>query len=269
MSDEPAHLPSVRAAFLYDPEGDAAIARYVLRHETVIGAMVRRERLVRLLGMFVSGPLLFVVAFFVLSSMRLIDATWIISVVLTIGFLLIAGSAVAYSGQWNAFMRKLRAASVRRTSLGERTEVEVTPRGIRFSSADSAREFGWKYVDSIERIESFIAIRYSHAINGVAVPLAAFESESDARKFEDGAKALLEASGYDNRTRVRTTLASRSLKCDQCGYQLRGVVEAKCPECGRALNSLALRCLEYLQLPIWQQVFSRRRVRQQFNQRQW
>lgn len=203
------------------------------------------------------------------SRAQMGDASWLLSCIVTVCFLVLTGLWAASSGHWTQYLIRLRNVAGDRGQVGERAEFEATARGVKLGYADAAQEFGWKYIDRVVRVEQFIAFLYAGSTNGIPVPLSAFAHENDALAFEQSARALLEASGYDNRTRVRATLASRSIRCDQCSYELKGVAETQCPECGRPLNVLTLRCLEYLQVPLWKRLLAPRRVTKELSVKPW
>jgi hypothetical protein len=48
----------------------------------------------------------------------------------------------------------------------------------------------------------------------------------------------------DGADELRAFLAGRDVECPQCGYNLRGLRGAACPECGSALSFRMLRNLE-------------------------
>lgn len=94
--------------------------------------------------------------------------------------------------------------------------------------------YAWSAVRDVVCFDGFTALVLFDGRAHV-VPDSAFESEIDREQFVQVCRDRIEAAGGLD-TMTARFLSDRDFNCLQCGYQLRGIGGASCPECGRAVE---------------------------------
>ncbi len=254
---------TLRVEFLNDCAGEAALIRRVLHADPLLGRVRRREALaicVRALVLFL--PIAWVAMAIVFRTLigsrqsameREFSTflTWLTALVWTVLYGLWAvprGRLATFRAALEQHLAELRRAP------SAPTTIEVGARGVRVASGDAASEFGWSYFERVEVIEGFLAFAWHRALGGIAVPLGAFASPGAGEEFRAKAHEWLVASGHDAGSRVRALIGDRSVLCPRCAYQLRGITEARCPECGRDVTTFDIDRVDDLRRPFWKVV---------------
>lgn len=111
----------------------------------------------------------------------------------------------------------------------------VGPDGITLRGVHHDVVQRWSGISSVRELPEVIVFQRRDGA-GYPVPRRLFARKADADAFAARAKAWLEASGHGDERRLREYLAAHDAPCPGCGYNLRGVTAAACPECGRELD---------------------------------
>lgn len=164
-------------------------------------------------------------------------------------FLAVAGAAGMMGAWWIVFQyirvlgpnaTETRIANTLRSEacryhLG-RVRLAVGPAGIDYRSPHHDTVQRWSGIADIQEDPDTVCIRRRDGAAYVA-PRRVFASSGDATAFAAKARGWLEASGHGHGHALRAYLADRDVPCPACGYNLRGITTAACPECGAALDS--------------------------------
>lgn len=249
----------VSVSFLWNQHGYAELARHMLDTEPVVGMVAARERRVNLVTGLIWGPLVVLLVHWLVErrSADLGAFGWILGLLVAVLLLM---AATGRGGPWRKFQTCLRNGSA--GAMGgspQRLTIEVGADGVRVTDEDTSVHRKWSQFERIVRLPSHLAIMYAYevAASGVLVPESAFTTKDDADRFERACERFLQQSGYGEADRVRAELSGNSVSC-LCGHNLRGLREAKCPECGKAFTMITLHALRALREPWWRVVIGRR-----------
>ncbi|MEZ6241489.1 MAG: YcxB family protein [Phycisphaerales bacterium] len=151
---------------------------------------------------------------------------------------LVVAIGVYVSGKLGADVKpKMRAAAISAAIRGIApghigpVRVHCDAEGATWEDAHVTARYPWPAFRSIERLEGFVILT---AFNDrcFLLPDRVFASQDELGRFTEACMAWNAQAGGVDRAMVKL-LASTHLACPACGYGLRGVSEARCPECGR------------------------------------
>ncbi len=140
-------------------------------------------------------------------------------------------------------------------SIEKRARAQIRTPGFRFTfgpqiltitaaHVHKAAEFHqstyqWQMFSSVTQLGGCVTLDQNNAFCYI-IPLRAFASISERQQFIADSNAwLLAAHGGDSQ-RILGHIAATDTKCTSCGYNLRGVADLRCPECGLGLNRYTL-----------------------------
>jgi hypothetical protein len=95
----------------------------------------------------------------------------------------------------------------------------------------------------VERVEGFVLVSVGRG-QLFPIPLRAFASEAEIERFMQTARAFRDMAGLSFDEAVAELLRDRDFACRGCRYNLRGVREARCPECGRGISEEEIEAVE-------------------------
>ncbi len=130
------------------------------------------------------------------------------------------------------------AARERAASLGPghagRVCIRIDDRGAVYEDETVTATYAWPAFREITTVDGY-TIMVAFNERGFIVPDRVFACAAERDGFVDDCRARNEATGGVD-TAVAAFLANRDLNCVGCGYQLRGVRGAACPECGKQIE---------------------------------
>lgn len=112
--------------------------------------------------------------------------------------------------------------------------------GVAAEAPDSRCYYSWRFVSGTEELPVGIGV---HLANGsvIVLPKGQVESCVPAEEFVRQIQAWMAEHGRTDMEAMGSFLSDRDIDCLKCGYNLRGLVGASCPECGETLSLSALR----------------------------
>jgi hypothetical protein len=137
-----------------------------------------------------------------------------------------------------------RAARARIRSPGFRFTLGPRTLAVSAQQVHEAGEFHenytqWQMFSSITELGDCVTLDQNNA-RCYIIPVRVFASPSERQQFvADTNKWMLAAHGGDPQ-RILRHIAGADTKCTSCGYNLRGVADLRCPECGLGLNRYTL-----------------------------
>lgn len=158
------------------------------------------------------------------GSMRL-EAFWSGVVILGGGSVLVA----SYT-HYSQLIRRKRSPELLRAyedCLGAHL-LSIDESGMHHSQQTQRHWFDWDLLEEVVQTPSFVALGLRTG-QAFFVPLTCLESVGGASAFINEIERLrLET----REVRRQRWLATHDGRCEQCGYSLRGLMAAQCPECG-------------------------------------
>jgi hypothetical protein len=98
-------------------------------------------------------------------------------------------------------------------------QIEVTPSGVRSTTAMADSWYAWSLVPEIDHSDDRTYIWIGHALV-ITIPHRAFENEHLREHF------------FESAERFRREYEGTRFDCPKCGYDLRSNARTGCPECG-------------------------------------
>lgn len=251
MPDTSAELPE-RITFMWSTAYNSAWASHFLDNEPDLDAVVKREKIVKLIVAIPTAAAMGLFFYWVIArsqpDMKL--------------FALIAGCLICipyllYSlgtGEWNRFRKDIVATARSQHTQSVSVTVRVSPEGFEWTGDTSKTLLKWNYFDNIVRFENIIGLAFADQFGAFGVPRSAFSNEAQADAWEKHIRTLHAASGYGIAARAQTALDSHDTPCGRCGHKLRGARDPICTECGTAITPARLKMWKWLQHPLWKWV---------------
>lgn len=231
--------------FVWTPAGDAEHGLHVLRAHPNLHAVVRRERLVRVLRALPGAGILAIVFGLVIARSEHPE---------NVRFALLAGALLgipfilysAGSGPWAKFRAAVQQMADGRLPHSQTAEpatidVRVQEDGLRVEQPNVQAIIRWASFEQVLRLPNHLAVVYTGSMQGVFIPLAAFGSDEAAADWESVLRTRIEAPSSPAVLLVRQQHAQAGLRCARCAYDLSGTPSLRCPECGERLTLLAAR----------------------------
>jgi hypothetical protein len=110
--------------------------------------------------------------------------------------------------------------------------IEVSPEAMRWVCHISDARLSWRRIGRVEVKGSTIEVQIGTPEVRYPVPVRAFVSSEDVQMFVQLISKYRDAAEGEIGN-VAAKLRDRSYECPGCGYDLRGIKDAVCPECGR------------------------------------
>jgi len=238
--------------FTHTPTADAAWARGLLGSEPDLMKLATRERLVGALR-GVPGALVLGVTFGGFLVYRHPDVAAIGVIVGVVMALLLLMYAMR-GGRWATYVSELAAVS---STAGPSYDVRaaITDEGIRWEARGTTTIVHWRAISRVVRFRDYVILESVEAGAVYSVPLAAFENAADADAWEREVRDRLDAAGCGETARALAAVEANPVNCGRCGHSLRGLRDARCPECGTGLSELRVQMWSGLQRPVWSAVF--------------
>lgn len=114
------------------------------------------------------------------------------------------------------------------TRLG-RYSVRVTSQGLEHSGPLESRQIRWSGIHSFTVYNGFVFVSLGWEV--LSIPDRACKIVGGAQAFADFGNRRLAEMGVGTSQIIVDYLATHSVKCSQCGYNLRGATKLVCPEC--------------------------------------
>lgn len=119
-------------------------------------------------------------------------------------------------------------------------EVALSPERLVFRGPHHTLEMVWTAVFRILDEPAHVFIQRRDG-SGLIIPKRCLRDADHAREFLALARGLHANAGADIGSRLAVFLADRDVKCDSCGYNLRGTSTGVCPECAADLSPILVR----------------------------
>lgn len=226
------------------------IQYHVALQDAAISAVARREGIRRLFfwGSLMGAAALMVAIVYFNNQGRLVGPSLLplaIAVLGICGFHFVR-SALSHSP---STLKAAHEPYIRKAAMLGLIEGEYTPQTLRLSAeglsqtgAKGAWVRSWSGIRSITNTgRGFILLIHGRA--GYPIPLHAFASREEAYRFFDICKEQIATHQGNIDKAVVDFLVSNDVPCPRCKYELRGLEDSKCPECGLRLNLGMLRTL--------------------------
>ena len=113
--------------------------------------------------------------------------------------------------------------------------VTLTAQGVSVTAPAYAEQRSWPSIAVFSNATDFVTITYNDQ-HGVFIPMRAFASPAAASHFVTTGNSGLWYADQGLPRRVIRWLSSNNLPCPKCKYNLRGITDMRCPECGRTLE---------------------------------
>ncbi len=164
----------------------------------------------------------------------------LISLVIAVGTFALAGPKRVFRKRLAAMTAKHRADAIGPGQVG-RVRITIDDDAAVYEDQVVCASHPWPVFRDISRVEGY-SLMTTFGERVFIIPDRVFDSGAQREAFVEGCRARNEAAGGGG-TMVSAFLADRDLACAGCGYQLRGVRGAECPECGRAIEPPAYAAL--------------------------
>ncbi|MFO0830705.1 MAG: hypothetical protein U0637_02565 [Phycisphaerales bacterium] len=113
--------------------------------------------------------------------------------------------------------------------------VRLSPEGFGLETSDSTTFNRWRLYEGVEVTGRFVL--FPMADNRVHVlPVRAAGGPAAAAELAERCRGWIRADGGGEQRSVVAYLARHDTACPGCGYQLRNLPRAQCPECGTVLG---------------------------------
>lgn len=114
----------------------------------------------------------------------------------------------------------------------------VDSSGVRFVADHEQTTRAWSGVHRVRAFGGFVIFHTFGPSEGlVALPKRLIGDEQGVESFMGICNQWMLAGHGGERAFIRETLAAiRSVPCDRCGYNLHGLTQESCPECGAAIT---------------------------------
>jgi hypothetical protein len=132
------------------------------------------------------------------------------------------------------WIEQVMQSSLTATRLG-RYSVRVTSQGVEHSGPLESRQIRWPGIHSFTVYNGFVFVSLGWEV--LSIPGRACEIVGGAQAFADFGNRRLAEMGVGVSRTIVDYLATHSVKCRQCGYNLRGATKLVCPECARPIGS--------------------------------
>jgi hypothetical protein len=146
---------------------------------------------------------------------------------------------IAFGVSQMDYVSKLKKQSlerIRRADLSDHVgavSVRGDESGVVIVAPKRELRLSWAMVVAHD-IGEYVLLSHGGA-DGTFIPKAAFGSPAEAAEFVPLAMGWWRAAQMPPAERLARYLIDRDVACVGCGYNLRGVRDVRCPECGRAL----------------------------------
>lgn len=248
MSEPVDNLPKP-VKFLYAGESYIAWAKHWLETEPDLTRVARRERLMMFLRHLAGAGALGFFCFLAVmqnSQPDLKRFAYVAAILIVIPFLLYA----LQGGAWCKYRKSIRKIAAQRESPGTYVTVSVTREGIQWKTDAESTLYRWKRFDEVTHFDGYVGLVPAEQFGFVAVPTSAFDSDEEARQWEERVRQLHDESGYGVASRVKALVHTRRVRCGRCGHSLAGLRDPVCPECGVQVTPKRLKMWYALQYPI-------------------
>lgn len=248
MPDTTAELPE-SITFMWSTASNNAWASHFLDNEPDLDAVVKREKIVKLIVTVPTAAILGGFFYWIIvksqPDMRL--------------FAVIAGCLISlpymlYSlgtGAWNRFRKDILAAARAKPSQPISLTVRVNAEGFEWADDTSKTLLKWNSFEDIVRFENNISLVFADRFGAFVIPRSAFNNDAHADTWEQHVRTLHDASGHGIAARVRAALDSDNTPCGRCGHTLRGARDPICTECGTAITPARLKMWRTRRYPLW------------------
>lgn len=118
--------------------------------------------------------------------------------------------------------------------------VTITPDQVSYGIDDSTHIYKWSRVEDLVEMPGCFVIEFQELEFVIVVPDRVFGSEAERTRFRDCAREFHRRSGFDNLQRIKKLVAESKLSCYVCGYDIAGIGNNECPECGTRLRLFVL-----------------------------
>lgn len=217
--------------------GDAALARHVLDTERNLQRAARRERKFFLLKSFAFFSVLGIMPAVVIASAEpnLLWSTPIISIGIPALLLL----TVKPNGRAHDLLNKIRTMTQFAHGPTAIT-VRLHPDGIWYETASHTVLNRWRVFEKVVHLPDHLAIVHVAGYTGMVIPRTAFKDQQHIDLWTVEVERYLDAAGHSEAKRVAAYIEREPINCKDCGHDLRGLRNPRCPECGRRITLLTL-----------------------------
>jgi hypothetical protein len=119
------------------------------------------------------------------------------------------------------------------SSVTGQATLSVSQDGIEIQSEELAMRVSWRSIVPM-RLGTYLAFA-SRGVFVALVPQRAFASPNNAEAFSNKVLAMYEATRIPEE-RIMRLFAHNDILCHKCSYNLRGIREPTCPECGSSVE---------------------------------
>jgi hypothetical protein len=155
-----------------------------------------------------------------------------------IGGVLLVGLILTYLGRLDTYLKPIRLAALREVAAADYSAYVGPVRlafdeiGVRMATSSSEHRVAWREIEGIAILDETVTFTVSGS--GWIVPVRVLEQR--ATEYLAEARSCWELASLSEAQRISRYMAEQELKCPRCGYNLRGLVSARCPECGNELT---------------------------------
>lgn len=127
--------------------------------------------------------------------------------------------------------------------LGQSTRVTVEGEGVRSKNTYGESLVCWRAISDCHASPAGVCI-HTGRLDGMCIPACAFADPAEMEAMVACVRERRLAAGGDADAVAARVLASHDVSCAGCGYQMRGLGMARCPECGMKVDVELLLRLE-------------------------
>jgi len=242
-------------AYTPTPDGWAAYLSGELAAEPAIGRAERRLFAAALLRAFLTLPLWLAVCWGFLAATNPDNTKF--SLLLGILIWVLCAIPIVQRGRGQMSLSHHRRRFSRQANPADEQvaarqyKVTVSETGVTIVEPHRSAGLSWPLFTRVIARPGCVVLERDDLWSSVVIPTIQFDSPVDAAAFALEAATLHDASGAGEQAQLSERLAKFDLACTDCGYPLRGLAEPRCPECGRMITAMTLRCMDVLQTPFW------------------
>lgn len=107
--------------------------------------------------------------------------------------------------------------------------------GVRSIMNNANTFYQWEHFSSVESWPTHVAILSARGTS-LYIPMDCFASHEAAKALTQKVRAILESHACTDTHRIVAYLRDQSTPCPNCRYNLTGIQNPSCPECGLALT---------------------------------